>query len=121
MLLFFLAGHHLFQLIFVLLAENASSLLSLGDEVVARGQIIEPIFLQVGLALVQIDVVVLLEQLHDLGVDRDLVPPNKDTNFLIGRHLIVPGMSSDVLDGESLSGVRIQDAVDQVLGLLGEE
>lgn len=33
----------------------------------------------------------------------------------------VPGVCSDIIDRESLRRVRIQDMVDQILGLLGEE
>lgn len=68
-----------------------------------------------------VDVVVIDEHAHDLGVNRNGLLAEVDRGSV--RWLVltdsVPGVVADVLDRVSLSGVRVQNIAYQVLGLLG--
>lgn len=99
---------HLLEFVFVLLSEDASPFLPLGDEVVRRGQVVELVSANVILALLQVNLVVALQQLHDLGVDWNFVLADDDALLLIGSNLVVPRVFADVLDGVALGRVRIQ-------------
>ena len=110
------SSHHLFKFIFVLLSENASPLLSFGDKIVTCSQIIEPIFLDVRLTLIQINIVIFLEEVHDLLIYWYLVPSNDNTRFFLWHNLIVPWMSSDILNCKSISRIWVQNAIDQIFG-----
>lgn len=116
-----LFAHHLFELVFVLLTEDAGSLLSLRNQVVRRGVVVESVSLHVRLALFHVDIVVLFEQLEDFRNHGDDVAAHDDALLLVRLNLVVPRMGSDVFDGEPLGGIRVQNQIDQVFGLLAEE
>lgn len=59
-----------------------------------------------------------MKQLHDVAVDRNVVLAYDDPTFLLWLDLIVPGVVSDIFNGKALSGVRIKDHGDQVLGIV---
>jgi hypothetical protein len=121
LLLSLLAEHHLLELVLVLLPEDAGPLLPFGNEVVGGGQVVEPVLLDVQLALLDVDLVVFVEQLHDLRVDGDRVLPYDDSFLLVWLRLVVPRMSPDVLDRVPASGVWIQDQLQQLFGIIAEE
>ena len=119
--LLLLTSHHLLQLILILLSEYAGTFFALGYQVIAGCQVIELILLHIILALLGIYTIVLVQQLHDLVVNGDLVAAHDDALFFVGFYLVVPGVVSNVLYGEAAGWIWIQDAGDQILGFIGEE
>ena len=97
-LLLLLLAKHIFELIFVLLSEYSSSLLSLGNKVVGSSDVVEFVFLYVGLTFFYVKAVVFLKQLHYFGVYLNLVPSYNDAWLLNWLDLIVPRVGSNVLD-----------------------
>lgn len=73
------------------------------------------------LATLDVNLVVSLENLHDVHVDGYRVLADDNACLLLRLDLVVPRMVADVLDIEALGRVRIQDARYQVLGLVAEE
>jgi len=107
----FASSKEFLHIFVVLLAEHASSLLPLQEQVVGRGDIIEAIFLNLHLGFVCIDVMVVDEHAHDLGVDRDrlLTEVNWRRVWWLVLTDLVPWMVSDILDWEALGRVRIEN------------
>ena len=110
----------LLDVFIVLLAEHASSLLALEEEVVCRGDVVEPIPLELLLRFVSIYVVIINEHAHDLRVNRNRFFSEVDRRRIRWLMLAdgVPGVIPNVLDRVALGWVWIQDVTDQVLGLL---
>ena len=100
-------SEHLLKLVFILLSENASSLLSLRDEVVRSCQVVELVPNDAVRALFRIYAIVFYEKVHDIFVDRDWVLADYDALFFNRSYLIVPWMISDILDCITLRWVWI--------------
>ena len=96
--LFVFAHHHVFEVIFVLLSKYASSFLSLRYQIVRSSEIIEFVLYNVRSALVDVDVVVSIQQLHYLFINNYLISAYDDSFLFVGVDLIVPWMSSYVFN-----------------------
>mmetsp|Transcript_4429 Transcript_4429/g.6517 ORF Transcript_4429/g.6517 Transcript_4429/m.6517 type:complete len:268 (-) Transcript_4429:901-1704(-) len=107
-----LLAKHVLQLVLVLLSKDSCSFLPLGNQVIGGSEVVELVLLEVGLALLDVEVVVLFEQIQNLRSNRNLIPAHNDAALLCGLHLVIPRMSSDVLDTESLSRIWVQYGLD---------
>lgn len=121
--LFLAPSEQLFDFFVVLLAEHACSFLPLQQQVVSCRYVVEAVPFDFLLRLRCVDSVVFVEHAHNFGVNRDGFFADVDRRRV--RRLVlahgVPGVSPDVIDGESLGWVRVQDMVDQILCRLREE
>ena len=73
------------------------------------------------LALVRVDLVVSLQDLQDVVVHLNRINSYDSASLFVRLHLVVPRMISDVLYGESLDRIRVENEGDQVFGFLTEE
>lgn len=119
LLLFF--THHLFELVFVLLSEDACSLLSFGNKVVRSGQIVEFVPLDIVFASFDVNLVVLVEKLHDVHVDWNRVLTYNYAILFIWIHLVVPWMASDVFNCSPLGRIRVEDNIEEILCFITQE
>lgn len=96
------------ELVLVLLAENACSLLSLGNQIVRSGHIIKLVPKYVVFALFNVNAIVSVQDFHNLIVNLNCILANNDATLFLGLHLVVPRVVSNVFDCETLCWVWIQ-------------
>lgn len=103
----FLLAHHVLELVLVLLSENACSFLPLRYQVITGCQVIKLVPQKVLSAFFEVDVVVTVEQVHDVLVDWNWIPANKDSFLLKWLDLIVPRVRSNVFNSVPLRGIWV--------------
>lgn len=103
------------------MSEDASSLLPLGDQIVRGGDVVKPVALDFKSALLLVHLVVAIKNVQDVLVDVYWVLSNDDAGLLFRWGLVVPRVTSDVLNGKSLSGIWVKNVLDHVLGIITQK
>ena len=113
----------LLDVLVVLLSEYTCAFFPFEDQVVACGDVVEFVALNIIFGLFPFNLMVFFKYSHNFLIDWNYLLADKDRRSVWGLvfDLSKPGVPADVFDSVARLGLRVENEIEQVLALSAEE